>query len=84
MPFALISLIPTLIGLAEKVFPKGEAGGTQTGPLKKRLVTDLLLCNLDVLAQHQLVPAWTAGPSSDAAISELIEWGVANWKAKQS
>jgi hypothetical protein len=84
MPFALITLIPTLISLAEKVFPKSSApDAPSTGPQKKALVTDLLLANIDVLCQHQVIPGWVGGPQADAAISEVIEWAVSNWKAKQ-
>lgn len=75
MPVALLALLPTLVNLAEKLIPK-SSDGTPTGDRKKRLVTDLLLCNIQVLADHDVIPDWAAGEAADAAISEAIEYAV--------
>ncbi len=87
MPIALIAaLLPSLIGLAEKLIPKKtDAAGfpIPTGAEKKSLVTDLVLSNIDVLARHDVIPEWAAGPQADAVLSDLIEAAVAKFKAGQ-
>lgn len=84
MPIALIvSLLPALVGLAEKLIPrKTDSAGfpVPTGDLKKHLVTDLVLRNIDGLAEHGIVPAWVAGPQADAVLSDLIEAAVLKFK----
>ncbi len=80
MPIALIGLIPTFIGLAESLFAKRDPEGNPTGEKKKALVTDLVLQNIDVLVQHEVMPAWVGGPAADAAISEAIEFALQKFK----
>lgn len=85
MPIALIvSLLPALVGLAEKLIPRRtDSAGfpVPTGDLKKHLVTDLVLRNIDVLAEHGIIPAWAAGSQADTVLSELIEAAVLKFKA---
>ncbi len=81
MPIALLAaVLPSFIGFAEKLFSK-SVHGDQAGAKKKALVTDLVLANIQVLADHDLVPDWAAGDAADAAISEAIEQALTHWKA---
>lgn len=78
---ALLALIPALVGLAEKLFPKGS-DGVSTGTQKKSFVMKLLEVVFDEAVAAGKLPSWLAD-SKDIVLrilDGLIEAAVAALK----
>lgn len=76
----LLTAVPSLIGIAEKLFPKDDAhGAIPRGPVKKKFVTALIEAGLQELEDAGKLPKWSADTDQKIAlaISTCIDAAVA-------